>query len=115
MLDRFESLLNYSLSLVLSFFSTLTSVLLQISRFKMEKTTSVLGAFEAGKIPSQDQFNKAIDWLLSLALPNIKGTANAANLSQQGRLIADGLREVMEAYKILGTNKNCLSLYHNCL
>lgn len=72
----------------------------------MDKTTSVLGAFEAGKIPSQDQLNAAIDWALAVAIPNVQGTANAAALSSQGQIIADGLRDVLLAYKQLGTNKN---------
>jgi hypothetical protein len=71
----------------------------------MEKTTSILGALDAGKYPDQKQVNQAIDWTLVDVLPEIEPSGEG-ELSAQGKIIANGLREVLQSYKQLGSNKN---------
>lgn len=71
----------------------------------MEKTTSVLGALDAGKLPSTQQFTQFIDWLNKVAIPSIE-PSSSGNLSSQGRLLATRLRDVLNAYKQLAMNKN---------
>lgn len=71
----------------------------------MDKTTSVLAALDAGKFPDQKQINQAIDWALTNLIPEIE-PAGSSELSAQGKVIADGLREILRAYKQLGSNKN---------
>jgi hypothetical protein len=72
----------------------------------MDKTTSVLAAFEAGKLPSTQQFNKFIDWLNDVGIAKLEPTSNT-ELSSQGRVLANDLRHVLESYKTLGSDKNC--------
>jgi len=72
----------------------------------MEKVTSVLAAFEAGKLPSTQQFNQFIDWLNEVGIAKLEPTSST-DLSAQGRVLANDLRHVLEAYKTLGSNKNC--------
>jgi len=74
----------------------------------MDKATSVLAAFEAGKLPSTQQFNQFIDWLNDVGIAQLEPTANT-DLSAQGRVLANDLRHVLDAYKTLGSNKNCPS------
>ena len=71
----------------------------------MDKASSVIAAFEAEKLPSTQQFNSFIQWLSDVGITQIEPTANTA-LSSQGRLIADDLRQVLDAYKRLANNKN---------
>lgn len=71
----------------------------------MDKATSVLAALDAGKIPDHKQVATVIDWLLTTGIPEVE-PSGSAQLSQQGRAIADGLREVLKAYKQLGESKN---------
>ena len=71
----------------------------------MDKASSVIAAFEAEKLPSTQQFNSFIQWLSDVGITQIEPTANTA-LSSQGRLIADDLRQILDAYKRLANNKN---------
>jgi hypothetical protein len=71
----------------------------------MDKTTSVLAALDAAKFPDQKQINHAIGWMLVNGIPEIE-PAGGGELSAQGKAIANGLREVLQAYKQLGLNKN---------
>jgi hypothetical protein len=71
----------------------------------MEKATSVLAAFDAGKFPDQSQANQAIDWVLVNLIPEIE-PSGGGELSAQGKAISNGLREALKAYKQLGSNKN---------
>ncbi|KAF8799376.1 hypothetical protein BYT27DRAFT_7227880 [Phlegmacium glaucopus] len=68
----------------------------------MDKTSSVIAAFEAGKLPSTQQFNSFIEWLSDVGITQVEPTA----LSSQGRVIADDLRQILDAYKKLANNKN---------
>lgn len=75
----------------------------------MERTTTVLAAFEAGKLPTTQQANNFIDWLSHVGITQLEPGANT-ELSSQGRILADDVRNVLDAYKQLGTNKNCVFL-----
>ena len=71
----------------------------------MDKASSVIAAFEAEKLPTTQQFNSFIQWLSDVGINQIEPTADTA-LSSQGRLIANDLRQVLDAYKQLANNKN---------
>lgn len=71
----------------------------------MDKATSVLGALDAGKLPTTQQLNQFIDWLDKAGIASIQPTASG-DLSTQGRLLAKRVREVLDAYKQLAMNKN---------
>lgn len=71
----------------------------------MDKTSSVIAAFEAEKLPTTQQFNSFLQWLSDVGITQIEPTSDTA-LSSQGRLIADDLRQVLDAYKQLANNKN---------
>jgi hypothetical protein len=72
----------------------------------MDKATSVFAAFEAGKLPSTQQFNQFIEWLNDIGIAQLELTSNT-ELSAQGCVLANDLRHVLEAYKTLRSNKNC--------
>ncbi|KAG6852139.1 hypothetical protein C0991_002655, partial [Blastosporella zonata] len=71
----------------------------------MDKATSVLAAIDAGKLPSTQQLNDFIDWLNNVGIASVEPTSSG-NLSSQGRLLAKRVRQVLDAYKKLGSNKN---------
>ena len=71
----------------------------------MDKSTSVLAAFEAGKIPSHQQIADFIDWFNGTIIPQAS-PGGSDQLSSQGRVLADDVREILDAYKQLGNNKN---------
>ena len=71
----------------------------------MDKASSVLAAFEAEKLPTTQQFNSFIQWLCDVGITQLEPTADTA-LSSQGRVIANDLRQVLDAYKQLANNKN---------
>ena len=81
------------------------TILVIIGILDMEKATSVLAALDAGKFPDQNQVNQVIDWVLVNGIPEIE-PSGGGELSAQGKIIANGLREVLQAYKQLGSNKN---------
>lgn len=70
----------------------------------MDKTSSVIAALDAGKLPTQDQLNAIIDWLLVHIIPS--DSPELEKLTQPGGALATGLADVLIAYKQLGTNKN---------
>jgi hypothetical protein len=75
----------------------------------MDKTTSVLAALEAGKLPSQKQVTKIIDWFQHSVLTQVQPNGQ---LTAQGKVIADGVSQVLEAYKKMGESKN--GQYQRC-
>ena len=77
----------------------------------MDKASSVIAAFEAKKLPTTQQFNSFIQWLSDVGITQIEPTADTA-LSSQGRLIADDLRRVLDAYKQLANNKNGICSFY---
>ncbi|KAA1475233.1 hypothetical protein DENSPDRAFT_866855 [Dentipellis sp. KUC8613] len=72
----------------------------------MDKTTSVIAAFSAGKQPSQAQINNWIDFFLQSELIQIEQTSRGGELSENGRVVARDLRHILEAYKSFGSSKN---------
>lgn len=71
----------------------------------MDKSTSVIAAFDAGKLPSTQQLNAFIDWLNTVGITHIQ-PESSGDLSSQGRVLANDLRHVLDAYKQLANNKN---------
>ncbi|CAK5276167.1 unnamed protein product [Mycena citricolor] len=70
----------------------------------MDKAASITAAFEAGKLPTTDQVNQFLDWLLTSVVPAVQPVADA--LSGQGRVLANDVRNILEAYKALNDHKN---------
>ncbi|KAF8638388.1 hypothetical protein AX17_002249 [Amanita inopinata Kibby_2008] len=71
----------------------------------MDKLTSVIAAFDAGKLPTTQQANQLIDWLNNVGIAQME-PSGADELSSQGRLLASDIRSVLECYKEIGNNKN---------
>jgi hypothetical protein len=69
----------------------------------MEKTTSILAALDATKLPSTQQLIQFIDWLDKVGIISV---ATGDHLTSQGRVLADRVREILDAYKQLISNKN---------
>ncbi len=76
----------------------------------MDQSSSVAAAFHAGKFPSQQQISKAIDSALSSPFLTNEPSDDVGELSEQGRKVQDGFRQLLLAYKKLGDNKN--GAYH---
>lgn len=72
----------------------------------MDQSSSVAAAFHAGKFPSQQQISKAIDSALSSPFLTNEPSDDVGELSEQGRKVQDGFRQLILAYKKLGDNKN---------
>ncbi|KAI1786208.1 hypothetical protein LXA43DRAFT_1111273 [Ganoderma leucocontextum] len=72
----------------------------------MDKSSSVAAAFHAGKFPSQQQISKAIDSALSSPFLISEPSDDVGELSEQGRKLQGGFRQLLLAYKKLGDNKN---------
>ncbi|KAK0502385.1 hypothetical protein EDD18DRAFT_690114 [Armillaria luteobubalina] len=77
----------------------------------MEHVTSTLAALNAGKFPSQDQLNGFIDWIKINALSQMQ----AGQLSSQGRVLVKHVRNILDAYKTLGLNKNSDDLLQDAM
>ncbi|KAF9523026.1 hypothetical protein CPB83DRAFT_68008 [Crepidotus variabilis] len=71
----------------------------------MDKASSVVAAVNAGKLPSTQQFNAFLDYLNDVGIAKVEPSANSG-LSSQGRVLANDLRGVLDAYKSLANNKN---------
>ena len=71
----------------------------------MDRSSSVVAAFHAGKLPSQKQVSQGIDRLLSSPFLNNE-PSNSGELSAQGRQLQDDVRSLLNAYKKLGEDKN---------
>ena len=72
----------------------------------MDKASSVIAAFDAGKLPSQQQINDFIDWFLNSGLSQVEPTSDQGELSQQGKVLVGDVRELLTAYKLAGEHKN---------
>ncbi|KAF9011677.1 hypothetical protein BDZ89DRAFT_963742 [Hymenopellis radicata] len=72
----------------------------------MENFTNILAAFNAGKLPSQEQLNRFIDFIKDDVLVQAQAVAGSGNASSQGQMLAKHVGAVLNAYKVLGTNKN---------
>ena len=72
----------------------------------MDRSSSVVAAFHAGKLPSQKQVSQGIDRLLSSPFLNNEPSTGVGELSAQGRQLQDDVRSLLNAYKKLGEDKN---------
>nr|GAT50058.1 predicted protein [Mycena chlorophos] len=66
----------------------------------MDKITSITAALDAGKFPSTEQANAYLDWFMRSVIPDDEA------LSEQGRMLTDDTRRILQSYKTLGANKN---------
>lgn len=76
---------------------------------KLDKTVDILGAFNAGKLPSQDQTNRILQLLLrSDVLSNNAGGALSGYgpLSQSGKKVVSDFKELVYATLLFGMEKN---------
>ncbi|KIK91528.1 hypothetical protein PAXRUDRAFT_13737 [Paxillus rubicundulus Ve08.2h10] len=80
----------------------------------MDKISSVIAALDAGKLPTQAQINAIIDWTLE-NLVVFPDSPDIEKLSEPGKILVRGLREVLVAYKQLGTSKNYDNLLQGAL
>ena len=76
---------------------------------KMDKLSSVIAAVDASKLPTEQQVNNYIDYVLKHIVAPLEAD-DSTRLSESGRVLAHDLRELLLAYKQLGTNKNCASI-----
>ncbi len=72
----------------------------------MDKSSSVVAAFNAGKLPSQNQISTAIDRALSSPFLTNEPSTDVGELSAQGKKLQDDVRNLLSAYKKLGEHKN---------
>lgn len=72
----------------------------------MDKSSSILAALNAGKLPSHEQIAQGIDALLAAPVLNNTPATGEGELSAQGAEIQNGIRNLLTAYKKLGENKN---------
>ncbi|KAI0055356.1 hypothetical protein BV25DRAFT_1815676 [Artomyces pyxidatus] len=72
----------------------------------MDKATSVIAAFEAGKLPSQKQTNAWIDYFLQSELIQVEQSASGGELSADGKKLARDVRGILDAYKTYAEHKN---------
>lgn len=72
----------------------------------MDKASSVAAALDEGKLPSQQQINDTLDWLLNSALTQIEPSGDSGELSAEGKALIRDLRDLLTAYKQMGEHKN---------
>ncbi|KAJ7485234.1 hypothetical protein B0H11DRAFT_1806634 [Mycena galericulata] len=70
----------------------------------MDRLSSITAALDAGKLPATEQVNAFIDWLTKSIIPAVQPSEDS--LSGQGRVLANDIRQVLEAYRTLNANKN---------
>ncbi|KAF8193742.1 hypothetical protein BJ912DRAFT_230171 [Pholiota molesta] len=80
----------------------------------MEKTTNVLAAFEAGKLPTTQQASIFIDWLNEVGITQLEPSTDT-ELSSQGRVLANDVRHVLDAYKHLASQKNADNIFQEAV
>ena len=78
----------------------------------MDQASSVVAALDAGKLPSQQQVSQWIDWFLTSALSQVEPSPESGELSQQGKVLVEDVRRLLEAYKLAGEHKNGLYRFH---
>ena len=72
----------------------------------MDKASSVVAAINAGKLPSTQQFNHFVNYLNEVGITQVEPDKDSAPLTAQGRLLADDLKQVLDAYKQFVNNNN---------
>ncbi|RSH91097.1 hypothetical protein EHS25_010273 [Saitozyma podzolica] len=81
------------------------------------KVAEVLGSLEAGKLPSQQQISKLLEVILrSDTLKSTGGpTSRTARLGAEGQRVLDQLKDVLQAFKAWGEEKNGDDILQNLL
>lgn len=72
----------------------------------MDRASSVLAAFQAGKFPTQKQISAFVDNLLASNLITVDSVAGNPELTAQGKKVAGDFRELLSAYKDIGEKFN---------
>ena len=72
----------------------------------MDKTSSVIAALNAGKLPSSEQLASWVDAALNSAILSNDPSADGGELSQQGKVLQNDVRDLLTAWKQLGESKN---------
>ncbi|EMD36643.1 hypothetical protein CERSUDRAFT_136886 [Gelatoporia subvermispora B] len=72
----------------------------------MDKTTSVIAAFSAGKLPTQQQVSQALEQALHSAVLSDDPSPDGGQLSEQGKVLQNDVREILEAYQQLVDSKD---------
>ena len=67
---------------------------------------AVIGALDAGKLPSHQQVTSFIDVALNSDLLKVDGALSGGTLSANGQKIVQDVREILQAYKELGNETN---------
>ncbi|KAF5348242.1 hypothetical protein D9756_010501 [Leucocoprinus leucothites] len=71
----------------------------------MNKSSSVVAALDAGKLPSTQQFDQFLNWLSDVGITHVEPSTQG-ELSSQGRLLANDVRRILDAYKQFMNSKN---------
>lgn len=71
----------------------------------MDKVASIIAAIEAGKLPTQSQITNYIDYTLAHVITPLEDD-DSSKLSEYGSILAEDLRDVLQAHKSLGINEN---------
>jgi hypothetical protein len=74
----------------------------------MESASTILGAFSAGKLPSQKQTNEWIDFVVRQldSWVEVPKSSGSAKLSERGSMLIRDMKQFLLAYKELGSHKN---------
>lgn len=71
----------------------------------MDKSSSVIAALDAGKLPSTKQLSHFFNWLRDVGITHVEPSAQA-ELTSQGRVLANDVRRILDAYTQFLNNKN---------
>lgn len=80
----------------------------------MDKVASIIAAIEAGKLPTQSQITDYIDYTLTHVITPLEDD-DSSKLSEYGSILAQDLRDVLQAHKNLGINENYDNLVQEAL
>jgi hypothetical protein len=72
-----------------------------------EKLGDIVGAFNSGKIPSQDQVAGLLQRVLRSEFLNDPAPSSGGPLSRRGIALVLGIKELMESVLRVGLEKNC--------
>ncbi|TFK87277.1 hypothetical protein K466DRAFT_117691 [Polyporus arcularius HHB13444] len=81
----------------------------------MDKSSSVIAALNAGKLPSQKQISQGIDRLLASPFLTNDPSTGIGELSAQGKQLQDDVCSLLAAYKKLGEDKNADNIIQESL
>jgi len=71
----------------------------------MDKSSSVIAALDAGKLPSTKQLSHFFNWLRDVGITHVEPSAQT-ELTSQGRVLANDVRRILDAYTQFLNNKN---------